>query len=95
MPIILHGGDDGELNHHFKSLKETIYIFDLTLDEIMTFDFGEGERVPILEHLIQLAGKKMYINFEVKVPQDPHQRERYNYQESINLVHELVVKYEI
>lgn len=68
IPIILHGGDDGELNHHFKELREIHYIFDKTLDEMKAYDFGEGETVPLLEELIQLAGNKMYINFEVKAP---------------------------
>jgi glycerophosphoryl diester phosphodiesterase len=36
IPIILHGGDDGELNHHFPGhLDETIYIFDLTYEQIL------------------------------------------------------------
>ena len=49
-------------------MKEIVYIFDLTYEEMLSFDFGEGERVPLLEQLIQYAGKKMYINLEVKTP---------------------------
>lgn len=50
MPIILHGGDNGELNHHFPdSMDETVYIFDLTYEQMLTYDMGEGERVPTLE----------------------------------------------
>jgi ABC-type oligopeptide transport system substrate-binding subunit len=64
-------GDDGELNHHFKDMGEVVYIFDVTLEEMLQFDFGEGEKVPLLEELIQVAAKKTYINLEVKTPQDP------------------------
>jgi len=49
IPIILHGGDNGEINHHFPDIKETTYIFDLTYEQMLTFDMGEGERVPTLE----------------------------------------------
>lgn len=55
VPIILHGGDDGELNHHFPTMTELTYIFDLTLEEMLTYDMGDGQRVPILEELIALA----------------------------------------
>jgi glycerophosphoryl diester phosphodiesterase len=50
VPIILHGGDEGELNHHLPdTFKETMYIFDLTYEQILQYDMGEGERVPTLE----------------------------------------------
>jgi hypothetical protein len=50
---------------------EVVYIFDVTLEEILQFNFGEGEKVPLLEELIEVAAKKTYINLEVKTPQDP------------------------
>ena len=50
MPIIIHGGDNGELNHHVPHLtEETIYIFDLTYEQMLSYDMGQGERVPTLE----------------------------------------------
>jgi len=49
-------------------MKEIVYIFDLTLEEMMRFDFGEGEKVPLLEELILVAAKNLYINLEVKTP---------------------------
>lgn len=87
MPVILHGGDEGELNHHFKGLKETIYIFNMTFEEISKYDMGEGEKVPTLEELLRLVSKKMYINLEVKAPKDPKVRIHYNYKGSITKVH--------
>lgn len=45
--MILHGGDNGELNHHFE-LAETEYIFEKTLSDLKSYDMGEGEQVPTL-----------------------------------------------
>lgn len=59
------------MNHHFKDMKETQYIFDLTLKEMLWYDFGEGQTVALLEDVIRVAGKKQFINLEVKTPQDP------------------------
>jgi hypothetical protein len=48
---------------------------------------GEGEKVPTLEELLQLVSKKLYINLEVKAPNNPNVKIHYNYQESIRKVH--------
>lgn len=48
VPVIIHGGDNGELNHHFK-LDEVKYIFDQTYEELQALDVGEGERIPTLD----------------------------------------------
>jgi len=47
--VILHGGDDGELNHHVHDLPEITYIFDMTFEQLLAFDMGSNERVPTLE----------------------------------------------
>jgi hypothetical protein len=47
IPIILHGGDNGELHHHFKGDKDNI--FDKTYAEILEYDLAEGEKIPTLE----------------------------------------------
>jgi glycerophosphoryl diester phosphodiesterase len=67
IPIILHGGDNGELNHHFP-LDNTEYIFDHTYETLLTYDVGEGEKIPTLEELISFVDKRLYINIEVKAP---------------------------
>ena len=46
--MILHGGEDGELNHHFSHFTETEYIFEKTFDQLSKFDMGLGERIPTL-----------------------------------------------
>jgi hypothetical protein len=49
IPVVLHGGDAGELNHHFKDLKELTYIFQMTYAQLLEYDMGEGEKIPTLE----------------------------------------------
>lgn len=63
----MHGGDNGELNHHF-NLPEIEYIFDKTFEELREFDMGQGERIPTLRDVIALIDKRMLINIEVKTP---------------------------
>jgi hypothetical protein len=46
------------LNHHFPELKEPVYIFDQTLEQMLNYDMGEGQKTPLLEELIAFAGKK-------------------------------------
>jgi len=40
--VILHGGENGELNHHFDHFPETEYIFDKSFEELSKFDMGLG-----------------------------------------------------
>ena len=91
---ILHGGDNGELNHHFK-LDETVYIFDKTYKELQTYDMGEGYCIPTLEQLIAFIDKRTYINIEVKAPHDLRVREKYDFKTSVAKVYELIQKYDI
>lgn len=93
--MILHGGDAGELNHHLPSLQETVYIFELTLAELQSFDLGEGESAPTLEEFFALTANRLYLNIEVKAPHDPITRERYNYKLAIEKVHALIGKHGI
>ena len=54
VPMILHGGSDGQLDHY--GLEESERVFNWTQDELQTrIDIGEGERMPTLEALIQLC----------------------------------------
>ncbi len=93
--MILHGGDSGELNHHFKHLQETVYIFNLTHTELKTFDFGQSEILPTLEDLLEIAANRVFLNIEVKAPHDREKRELYDYKESIRRVHGLIKKYNV
>lgn len=47
IPIVLHGGDNGELNHHFSG--ETGMIFEKTLTELLSFELDQSQKIPTLE----------------------------------------------
>lgn len=81
IPIILHGGDDGELGHHFPG--DDSYIFEKSYDELLAYTLENGEQIPKLETLIQLVNKKLFINFEVKAPYNPHVKLRYDYKQAV------------
>lgn len=93
--MILHGGDAGELNHHFPHLEGTVYIFELTLAELQAYDMGEGECAPTLEEFFGLTANRLYLNIEVKAPHDPVTRERYDFKLAIEKVHALIGKHGI
>jgi len=43
------------------------YVRDMALDQLKQFDFGEGEKIPTLEEVLQLAEKhKIMLNIELK-----------------------------
>jgi len=41
---------------------------DLTLNELKKLDFGEGEKIPTLEEVLEFAKRKVYLNIELKEP---------------------------
>ena len=41
------------------------YVRDLTLEKLKTFDFGDGEKIPTLQELIELINGKINLNCEV------------------------------
>lgn len=50
---MIHGGDNGELNHHFE-LPNIEYIFEKTLEEMLSLDMGLSHQVPTLAAVIEL-----------------------------------------
>ncbi|TFG18281.1 MAG: glycerophosphodiester phosphodiesterase [Promethearchaeota archaeon] len=43
------------------------YVEEMTLDELKKLDFGNGETIPTLSELIELAKEKIALNCEIKV----------------------------
>jgi glycerophosphoryl diester phosphodiesterase len=87
----LHGGDDGELNHHFEGTDK--YIFDATLEELQSYDLAGNEKIPTLEELLHLTQNKIFLNLEVKAPHNPSIKANYNYRLCIEKVYDLIIKY--
>ncbi len=44
------------------------YVREYTLEELRKFDFGEGEKIPTLKEVLELAKGKILVNIELKEP---------------------------
>ncbi len=70
VPMVLHGGDDGELCKYGLPDER---VFQWTQEELQTrIDIGEGERIPLLKDLIEACASRphMLLNIELKGPLD-------------------------
>ena len=73
--MVLHGGDDGELNHYGFSNQR---VYDWTREELQTrIDLGEDQRIPTLLSVISLCSESpnMLLNIELKGPCDSDLRQ--------------------
>ena len=95
IPMIMHGGDNGELN---KYGYPNDYVFDWTSkDLIERLDIGEGERMPTLEMLLKEAVKRpnMLLNIELKAPADEAVAPRYNMKLAAQIVINMINEYQM
>lgn len=91
--IIIHGGDNGELNHHF-DLPQIEYIFEKSYEEMQGYDVGDGYRVPTLAQVFDLIDKRMLLNIEVKAPHEDEVKAKYDIKLCISKVYELIRNYD-
>lgn len=63
---------------HHENVHELKYVFEQNLEYLQTFDVGMGERIPSLQSVLNLIGNKLYINIEIKTPNDPYVNARYD-----------------
>ncbi|CDW84767.1 glycerophosphoryl diester phosphodiesterase [Stylonychia lemnae] len=91
--IIIHGGDNGELNHHF-DLPQIEYIFEKSYEEMQGYDVGDGYRVPTLAQVFDLINKQMLVNIEVKAPHEDEVKAKYDFKKCISQVYELIKNYD-
>jgi len=59
--VITHDDDIKRITGKSGSIK------DLTLKELKSFNFGEGEKIPTLQELLELVKSKIWLNCEIKV----------------------------
>ena len=45
IPVVMHGGDEGQLGQYGKPDE---FVFERTLESLQTFDIGDGETMPTL-----------------------------------------------
>jgi len=79
--VVIH---DAELD---RTSDGTGLVRSYTLEELKRFDFGDGERIPTLEEVLELVRDKMLINIEIKEPDMAREVvdivERYNAKEKV------------
>lgn len=89
VPMILHGGSDGQLELYGLNDER---VFDWTFDQLRKLDIGEGEVMPTLEELLKLvSGTTMLINIELKGPLTDEIKPLYDYDLACQTTHNLVV----
>jgi glycerophosphoryl diester phosphodiesterase len=90
VPVIIHGGEDGELPDRPEE-----YVFEWTSDELKEVDIGGGHRIPTLQQLLELSyeNKTTFLNIELKGPMDPRYKERYDFDAAAETVMDLVSIY--
>jgi glycerophosphoryl diester phosphodiesterase len=101
----VHESKDGEIViTHDEDLNRITgqngFIKDFTLAELKTFDFGEGEKIPTLQEVIELIKGKISLNCEVKVENISRKIvdifHTYNYLDSVivsSFLHEELLKF--
>ena len=89
VPMILHGGSNGELTKYGHPEQIT---FDWTYAQLQTLDIGGGELIPTFEELLVLLhdAPDMLINIEMKAPVTVEIQKRYNYQLAAEIVTEAI-----
>ena len=80
IPVIIHGGDNGELNHSING-RENCHVFDCMYEDLCAqIDIGEGQTIPTLDMLLsEFAGTSLLLNIELKAPIDSNIASRYNH----------------
>jgi len=70
VPIILHGGDNGQLFEYMKNVDKNLVVNDITYDELSKLKFIEddNQKIPKFEEVLDLCKDKIFINIEMKDP---------------------------
>merc|ERR1712013_272147 len=79
VPMVLHGGDNGQLAKYGFA---DDFAFDWTSAELKRLDIGGGEQIPTLDEVLTLVHQApdMLLNIEMKAPVSVEMKQRYNYQ---------------
>ena len=83
VPVIFHGGDEGQLSHNFKVEDKTLLVNNTTLEEMRKLEYlkDSEQKIPTLEEVLDLCKDKIFLNIEIK----DHQVE-----ETFNIVVKLI-----
>ena len=85
IPVILHGGKEGQLYEHIKDVDENLIVNNITLEELLKLKLkgDEDQKVPTFNEVLDLCKNKIFINIEIK---DPNINDTFN--EVIKLIEE-------
>ena len=70
IPVILHGGKQGQLYDHILDVDKNIIVNKLTLEELLKYKLKgkEEQKVPTFNEVLDLCKNKIFINVEIKDP---------------------------
>lgn len=69
IPVILHGGDDGQLFSYMKGIEDKKELINnYTLEQLQKFDLvgKEVAKIPTLNEVLDLCKDKIFLNIEIK-----------------------------
>lgn len=68
IPVILHGGNEGQLYEHIKDVDKNLIVNNITLEELLKLKLKEkdDQTVPTFEEVLNLCKDKIFINVEIK-----------------------------
>lgn len=94
--MVVHGGYSGEINFGCTAGDVSIearYIFECTLEENRALE--KDFVLPTLTEVIQLLGKEVFINIEMKVPIEAEARGLYDWHKAVRVIHSTVVEHQL
>ena len=70
IPVIMHGGDEGQLAPHFKVEDKSLLVNNITFEEIRKLEYKKDpeQKIPTLEEVLDLCKDKIFLNIEIKDP---------------------------
>ena len=68
IPVIMHGGDEGQLSPHFKVNDKTLLVNDTTFEDMRKLEYikDSEQKIPTLEEVLDLCKDKIFLNIEIK-----------------------------
>ena len=92
VPVVIHGGIDGELTGHDDSK-----VWQQTAAELAKLDIGEGESIPRLDDVLALCKryKRLLINIELKGPRTESDAAQYDFDQAARKVIALIDRHDV
>ena len=83
VPVIMHGGDEGQLCPHFKVDDKSLLVNNMTFEEMRKLEYKKDheQKIPTLEEVLDLCKDKIFLNIELKDT---------NIEETFNIVVKLI-----